>query len=309
MSVAFPLIESWRRAGQRLTLEGSQPGHVETVFAIDHGPRDAPAIVILHGFPSSTFDWRYVVDDLTADHHVVGHDFLGFGLSDKPVDADYSLITQADRTERVLGGLDVGQAVIVAHDLGNTVAAELLHRHHEGMLSFDVVGCVLTNGSIFIDLAQLSAGQQALLALPDEPLAESLGPELLRAGVAATFPPEFSADDELDAINAIVALVEHGGGDLLLPRLIRYIEERRRNQPRWTSGLVDAAVPMAAVWGELDPIAVTPMVDRLEILRRTAGNDLDVVRWPDCGHWPAIERPGELAALIRDWTSRWWPDD
>ena len=121
--------------------------------------------------------------------------------------------------------------MIVAHDVGDTVAAELLHRHREGVLSFDVAGCVLTNGSIFIDLVQLSAGQEALLALPDEPLAESLGPELLRAGLAATFPPGLPDDDELDAI---VALVEHNGGDLLLPRLIRYIEERRRNQPRWT---------------------------------------------------------------------------
>ena len=199
---------------------------------------------------------------------------------------------------------DVGRAVIVAHDVGDTVAAELLHRHRKGVLSFDVAGCVLTNGSIFIDLVQLSAGQEALLALPDEPLAESLGPELLRAGLAATFPPGLPDDDELDAI---VALVEHNGGDLLLPRLIRYIDERRRNQPRWTSGVVDTAVPMAAVWGLLDPIAVAAMVDRLDELRRARGHGLDVVRWPDGGHWPAVERPTELAALIRGWTARWWP--
>ena len=93
------------------------------------GGPDAPTIVILHGFPGSTFDWRHVVDDLAADHRVVGHDFVGFGLSDKPVDADYSLFTQADRTERVLQALDVERAVIVAHDVGDTVAAELLHRH------------------------------------------------------------------------------------------------------------------------------------------------------------------------------------
>ena len=151
---------------------------------------------------------------------------------------DYTLLAQADRVERVLGSLGVERAVIVAHDLGDTVAAELLHRCHDGVLTFDVAGCVLTNGSIFIDLVQLSAGQEALLALPDEPLAESLGGELLRAGLAATFPPGAPEPGELDAI---VALVEHNGGDLLLPRLIRYIEERRRNQPRWTSGLVECA--------------------------------------------------------------------
>jgi pimeloyl-ACP methyl ester carboxylesterase len=178
----------------------------------------------------------------------------------------------------------------------------LLQRHNEGVLSFDIAGCVLTNGSIFIDLVQLSAGQQALLALPDEPLAESLGSELLRASLAATFPPSAADAAELDAI---VALVEHNGGDLLLPRLIRYIEERRRNQPRWTAGPVDAAVPMAAVWGELDPIAVRAMADRLEQLRLDAGNSIDVVRWPDVGHWPPVERPADLAAVIRRCVAAW----
>jgi pimeloyl-ACP methyl ester carboxylesterase len=289
-------VEEWRARGAVVDLDG------EAIFTVDRGPRDAPAIVILHGFPGSTFEWRRVLDDLAADHRVVSHDFLGFGLSTKPVEGDYSLFTQADRTERVLRSLDVEQAVIVAHDVGDTVAAELLHRHDDGELSFDVAGCVLTNGSIFIDLVQLSAGQQALLALPDEPLAESLGSELLRVGLVATFPPGTPDDDELDAI---VALVEHNGGDLLLPRLIRYIEERRRNQPRWTAGLVEAAIPMAAVWGQLDPIAVPAMADRLHQLRRDAGNEFDVVRWPDGWHWPAVERPGELAALIRRWAATW----
>jgi pimeloyl-ACP methyl ester carboxylesterase len=305
MSMALPAaVEEWRESGELFTIDGRGHRHVEHVFAIDRGPRDAPAIVILHGFPGSTFDWRHVVDGLAADHRVVAHDFLGFGLSEKPVGGDYSLFTQADRMERFLAAQGVARAIIVAHDVGDTVAAELLHRHHVGVLSFDVAGCVLTNGSIFIDLVQLSDGQLALLALPDEPLAESLGPELLRAGLAATFPPELPDDAELDAI---VTLVEHNGGDLLLPRLIRYVDERRRHQQRWTAGLVDPDVPMGAVWGLLDPIAVSPMVDRLEQLREEAGHDLEVVRWPDGGHWPAVERPGDLAGLIRGWTTRWWP--
>jgi pimeloyl-ACP methyl ester carboxylesterase len=294
------VAEEWRRQGEVVHLDG------HALFAIDRGPRHAPTVVVLHGFPASTFDWRHVVADLTVDHRVVGHDFLGFGLSDKPVDGDYSLFTQADRTERVLGSLGVERAVIVAHDLGDTVAAELLRRHYDGALTFDVVGCVLTNGSIFIDLVQLSDGQQALLALPDEPLAVSLGDELLRAALAATFPPGLPDADELDAI---VALVTTNGGDVLLPRLIRYIEERRSNQPRWTSGLVDPDVPLAAVWGELDPIAVAPMADRLEQLRRHAHHHVEVVRWPDGGHWPAVERPGELAALLLRLTAGWWPTD
>jgi pimeloyl-ACP methyl ester carboxylesterase len=299
-SMALPTeVDEWRAQGRLIDVDS------ETLFIVEQGPRDAPAVVVLHGFPGSTFEWRHIIADLAADHRVVAHDFGGFGLSAKPVDGDYSLFTQADRTERVVAAAGVERAVLLAHDVGTTVAAELLHRHRDKVLSFDVAGCVLTNGSIFIDLAQLSDGQQALLALPDEPLAEPLGRDLLRAALAATFPPGQPAPGELDAI---VALVEHNGGDLLLPRLIRYIEERRRNQPRWTAGLAEAAVPMAAVWGLLDPIAMPAMVDRLEQLRTHAGNGLHVARWPDAGHWPCVERPGELATLVRRWSRRWQAD-
>jgi pimeloyl-ACP methyl ester carboxylesterase len=296
--MALPdIVEAWRARGQVLSVDGNR------VFTVDLGPRDAPVVHILHGFPSSTFDWHHVVADLAADHRVVAYDFVGFGLSEKPVDADYSLFTQTDRTERILDLLGVEREVIVAHDLGDTVAAELLHRHTAGTLPLDISGCVLTNGSIFIDLARLTDGQQLLLALPDEPLAESLGSEALRSGLAATFPAGSPGADELDAI---VALLEHEGGDLLLPRLIRYITERRRNQERWTAGLVAASPPVAAVWGETDPIAVPAMADRLERLRGNSGNEIEVVRWPGGGHWPPLERPAELAGLIRGWVARWW---
>jgi pimeloyl-ACP methyl ester carboxylesterase len=306
MAMTLPAsVEQWRDSGRMIPIERRHRlrRRVEHVFTIDRGDPDAPTVVLLHGFPGSTFEWRHVIADLAVDHRVVSHDFVGFGLSDKPVDGDYSLFTQADRTERVLSSYDVGQAVIVAHDVGDTVAAELLQRQNDGVLFFDIAGCVLTNGSIFIDLVQLSDGQQALLALPDEPLAESLGSELLRVGLAATFPPGVPASDELDAI---VALVEHNGGDLLLPRLIRYIEERRQHQPRWTAGLVAATIPMTAVWGELDPIAVAAMVERLERLRRDAGNSTEVVRWSEGWHWPPVERPAELAAVIRRSVAAWY---
>jgi pimeloyl-ACP methyl ester carboxylesterase len=104
----------------------------------------------------------------------------------------------------------------------------------------------------------------------------------------------------------MVALVEHDRGDLLLPRLIRYVDERRTHQSRWTAGLVEATIPMAAVWGQLDPIAVAAMADRLERLRGATGNEIEVVRWLDVGHWPAVERPPELAALLRAWAAAWW---
>src|SRR5207302_10155880 len=113
----------------------------------------ARATLLLHGFPTSSYDWHAVAGALEAHIPVVAFDFLGFGLSDKP-DQAYSLFEQADIAEAVASACGIERAVIVSHDMGDTVAAELLHRFQAGRLGFDVERCILTNGSIVIDMAQ-----------------------------------------------------------------------------------------------------------------------------------------------------------
>jgi pimeloyl-ACP methyl ester carboxylesterase len=283
-------VREWRDDGRFIDVGGKQ------IFVMDTNSHPGPFVFILHGFPSSSFDWHLVVPELAKRQRVITFDFLGFGLSDKP-DQAYSLYEQADIAEAVAADVGIDRCVLVSHDMGDTVAAELMMRQTEGKLPFTIERSILTNGSIFIDLVQLSAGQQFLLALPDEKLAAPMGGATdssggPRPGLAATFseanPPP---DEELDAM---VALMQHGGGDRLLPRTVRYIEERRRDQPRWTEGLVSFDGPMTALWGELDPIAVLPMTERLKELRPAT----EIVTWPDVSHWPSIEVPDRVAAAI-----------
>lgn len=290
-------VVQWSERGATMAIGDDE------LFVVDVGPRDAPTIVVLHGFPSSSFDWRRVADALAERWRVVLFDFLGFGLSAKPPDGDYSLFTQADRTERLLAELGIETAVFAAHDVGDTVLAELLQRANDGRLGVSALGALMTNGSIFIDLVQLSDGQQFLLSLPNEVLSDTFGTHATATGVHASFPASWSDPDELEAI---VALVHHRDGDLLMPRLIRYIDERRANQARWTAGLRDFAGPIAAYWGDLDPIAVPPMVDRLAAIRTDAGHPVTIEHWADSGHWPIVEVPDRVAAVLdaraREWT-------
>lgn len=286
-----PLVTTWQTRGEVLPVAGHD------IFVVDRGRLDAPTLVLLHGFPGSSFDWRLVVDALSPRWRVLTFDFLGYGLSDKP-DQVYSLFDQADLVEQLLAAKGVGRAVLVAHDMGDTVAAELLARSTSGDRGgIEWSGCLLTNGSIFIDMAQLTAGQVGLLALPDEMTAGSLGADGMAAGLRASFPPDRPDPEEMQAM---VALILHADGDRLLPRLIRYIEERRAHQPRWTAGLVDYPGPMVVAWGDLDPIAVPAMADRLAALRAAAGRDVELVHWPDIGHWPSVEDPALVAGLIAD---------
>lgn len=281
-------VEGWRARGQLV------PGPRGPVFVVDEG--SGTPILILHGFPSATYEWRGVVDRLVeADRRVVALDLYGYGFSTKDLDGPrVTLGGQADLVEAVIAHVGLAGEIIeiVAHDMGDTIAAELGMRLQEATLSFGIGRITLTNGSIFIDLAELSAGQRALLSLPDAVLLDRLPLDGLIPSMRETFaiqPP----DEELAAMLSLVALNE---GDRLLPRLIRYIEERREHQARYTQGLVGFDGPLRAAWGMLDPIAVTAMVDRLERLRPTT----EVLRWFDIGHWPAIECPERLVALLLD---------
>ncbi|MEX2459501.1 MAG: alpha/beta hydrolase [Actinomycetota bacterium] len=286
-SAAAAAIRTWETGGRVAEIGGRR------IFVLEAGDPSAAAIVLLHGFPSSSFDWRSVVPGLAEGARVVAFDFPGYGLSEKPFDGRYSLFEQADVAEAVVAAAGIERCVLVGHDMGDTVATELLARATEGRLGFEVERTILLNGSIFIDLAQLSPGQQALLSMPDEVLPQPMPLEMFRPGLAATFSEEHPASEE--DLDGIVEMVRRSDGDRLLPRLIRYIEERRANQPRWTSGLVDHPAPLTLLWGARDPIAVVAMTERLRELRPST----EVVVWDDVGHWPTLEAPDRVVAEVR----------
>ena len=107
-------------------------------------------LVLVHGFPTSSWDWHAVWPALEARFRVVALDMLGYGLSDKPAGHDYSIFEQADLQEALLGRLGIGACHVLAHDYGDTVVQELLARRVEkkpGVGTFHSV-CFLNGGLI-----------------------------------------------------------------------------------------------------------------------------------------------------------------
>lgn len=281
-------LQRWRDAGRFLVHGGNR------IFVHESGPRSDDGVLVLHGFPSSSHDWAGVVPLLGARARVVAFDLLGYGLSDKPADGPFSLFAQADLAEAVAADCGLRRCVLVNHDVGQTVAAELMARQEAGELPFEIRHSIVTNGSTLVDLAQLSAGQQALLSLPDEPLAQLLPLDGFRGAIRDTFSRQHPPSDA--DLDCMVASIRENGGDRLLPRLIRYIEERRANLARWSAGLASFSAPLSVFWGEQDPIAVPAMAHRIRELRPAT----DVHLWPDVGHWPPIEVPERMAEAIRE---------
>ena len=286
----------WEASGTHRTLCGERVFTIDapSIGAVRHEP-----LLILHGFPSSSFDYAAVLDGLRAGRRVLLFDMVGYGLSAKP-DRAYSIALQADVASAFVAAVGVERLALLTHDMGDTVGGELLARRAEGRWGVEVTRRVLTNGSIYIDQAHLTDGQQSLLGLPDEVLPPGIPIDAasIARSLRETFSPLTPAvpDGWPEApVPEAAAQVVHDEGHLLLPRLIRYIEERRANERRFTGAIETDSAPLHIVWGLDDPIAVPSMVDTLLAARP----DATATRLEGVGHYPMVEAPARFLDAAR----------
>ena len=111
-------LERWKSAGQSFDYLGFN------IFYRTEG--NGPHLLLIHGYPFNTWDWAPLWDRLTERFTVVAPDMLGMGFSDKPVAYEYTVHDHADMHEALLAHLAVESAHILAHDIGDSVAQELL---------------------------------------------------------------------------------------------------------------------------------------------------------------------------------------
>ena len=248
-------------------------------------------VVFLHGFPTSSFDFAPVLDRLEGPP-VLAFDFLGFGLSDKPREHTYTLAWQADLTEALVAEVGGGPVFVCAHDLGTSVATELMARDIEGELSFEIAGVLLFNGSILIERAQPTLAQK-LLRGPIGPLAARLSNEaFFRRQFSSVFSdghqpsPEFLGD--------AWSLIERDGGNRLGHKLVYYMDERTVYADRWHGAVRDWEGPLSLFWGLEDPVAVPAILEGLVDLRPST----EPLTFPDLGHYPQVEDPDRFTEAL-----------
>ena len=123
-----PAVAAWEARGGHRELAGHR---IFTVEVPPDGPERLEPLLVLHGFPTSSFDFRGVVGALSAGRRVLLVDFLGYGLSAKP-DLAYTLDLQADVVAAYTSELALSELALLTHDMGDSVGGELLARHLEG---------------------------------------------------------------------------------------------------------------------------------------------------------------------------------
>ena len=167
-------------------------------------------------------------------YRCVAFDFPGYGLSDKPVAYSYSLFQQTDVVEGIARALDIAEAHVVSHDVGQTVHAELLAREQEGRLAFRILSSTLLNGSTLQDKATITPIQRLLGSNETLPQAiaicENLSVNYVQSLKAIMKRPQAVSDEDAAVMEELLLYQE---GNRRLPALAGYMRERYLHRERW----------------------------------------------------------------------------
>lgn len=283
------VLAKWRSEGTIKDINGHQ------IFIHTSGPDagDGRGVLIIHGYPGSSWDWQGVVEHIGGQARVVVSDMRGFGMSEKPLDgtylSNYTLQLQADIYEGVAREEGLTSVVLVAHDMGQSVGLELMARQEEGRLPFRIRHAILTDGSTLVDMIQLAEMQKKLLAQPDVAATEDLDFGDFMEGLRPTFGTDFTASGDLDeALVAQAHQVFYNHGSRVQAQILRYLKERKETFDRWSRTFFTfQSAPMSLLWGVEDPVAVIAMADRVKKERPYT----DLYKLEGVAHWPSIEVP------------------
>ena len=246
--------DAWKAKGKYFTHRGHD------IFWREEGRKDAPALLLIHGFPTASWDWEPVWADLLQRYRLLTLDMIGFGFSDKPRNYAYSIKDQADIYDEFLASRGVSEFHILAHDYGDTVAQELIARDIERSKRPTLRSVCLLNGGLFPETHR-RVRYQSLLLSPIGPLVSFLTTkEKLSRSMIAVFGKEYPPDNEtLDSMWEMMRL-KHG--ERIMHKLINYIPQRIEHRERWVGALQKTTVPLKLIVGPVDPISGTHMADR-----------------------------------------------
>jgi pimeloyl-ACP methyl ester carboxylesterase len=276
-------VEQWRAAGHTFEWRGQR------IFVRSEGAGEP--LLLIHGFPTASWDYHAVWPELVKWYRVLTLDLIGFGLSAKPRDFAYSIKAQADLVEALLAREAIARYRLVAHDMGVSVAQELLARRAP------IVAVCLLNGGLFPETHRPLLTQR-LLASPLGPLVARLSTyQTFRGAMIRIWGERRIPESELQSM---WQLVSWDGGLAVMPQLIGYMKERKLERARWVGAIVEPPMPVRLINGLEDPVSGAHMVARYRALVANA----DVVELRGVGHYPQVEAPERVLAPMLEHFAR-----
>ncbi len=276
------LMQSYSRPGTVRLMVQQQP-----VFVQDSGPREAPVVLLLHGFGASLQAWDDWAPALEKNLRVLRIDIPGFGLSGPAVNQDYSDAADVARVIAVMDQLGVQQVIVTGHSMGGRIAWNLAAAHPERVSQL-----VLLSPDGFPDpnaKSDKTYEVPALLGL----LPYSLPKWALRMGGVA---PAFADDSQLTP-----QMMQRYHDMMLAPgvrtALLERMRQTRNSDP--VARLQSITVPTLLIWGEKD--AFIPVGNAQDYLK--AMPQARLVTLPGVGHVLHEEAPQASVQVVLDFLS------
>lgn len=302
---SLDIFAEWQTGGTELrwrSTAAANDAREVAVFSRRCGTPGAPALVLVHGFPTSSIDYYPLTGDLGSEFDIYLLDFPGYGLSDKPAEPYvYSLYDDARLLVYAITQVwNLTEYRMLTHDRGSSVgmiALEMLAALDPPVVPVDLI---VTNANIYLPLSNLTSFQTALLdPATARPTAAATTPEMLAAGLgASTFMPRRTLDDP--EIAALAKCFAHNDGIRVLPDTIQYLHERAADETGWLEALSKRPVNTTVVWGLHDsvaPLRVPNHVWQTYLKTKPGRNRYWVV--PGADHYLQCDAPGQLAEIVR----------
>jgi pimeloyl-ACP methyl ester carboxylesterase len=284
----------WKSKGEFITVNDRKLFVIDTSsFFSTEDKVPTETMVVLHGYPTSSYDYYKVLPELSKHYRVIIHDHLGFGFSDKPLDYSYSLLDQADLALQLWQLLGVKKVHLLAHDYGTSVATEIIARNNNNELTIEIENLTLCNGSMHIELSQLRTIQKLLKN-------KWLGKYVAKLTTYAIFSKNLrnvyfdKTKVSNNELKDIWMQLEYNEGRKVIHKLSQYINERYTYWNRWIGALKETNLQTNIVWAKNDPVAV-PAIARL-IATEISNNKLFWIE--NTGHFPMLENPDEWLNCI-----------
>jgi pimeloyl-ACP methyl ester carboxylesterase len=266
-----------------------------SVFYREAGAADAPTLLLLHGFPSSSHMFRDLIPLLADDFHLVAPDLPSFGKSDMPErdKFDYTFDHLADVIDRFTEVLGLDRFAIYVFDYGAPVGFRIAARHPDR-----ITAIITQNGNAYED--GLSDGWAPVQAYWKDPSPAN------RKAVAAMIQPETTIWQYTHGVPDVTRvspdgygldnfyLARPGADEIQLDLLLNYASNIEL-YPAWQEYFRASQPPLLAVWGSNDPFFIPPGAEAFK--RDIPAAD---IRFVPTGHFALETHAGEIASAIID---------
>lgn len=288
------MASEWHAAGDYFqwtsTTRNNNNAEVD-VFYRTWGDPSNPQLLIVHGFPNSTFDFHALIPLLEDDYYIAALDFPGSGFSDKPLNGfSYMLAENAEILDYFVREIvEFDDFAMFTHDRGVSIGLAFLGNYLDNPdPGYNLNYHFLSNSGMFLPLANLTDFQTIIL----DPVR---GPQMIERRRAQ---PRVTEGDPVDIAYSDIFAFNDGVSALL--HVGKYLLERAENEFDWLDNLPRSHVPVAYLWGLTDtvnPIRIPNYVWLTYLNERDVESSMWIL--PTAGHYPQRDEPQQVEHIIR----------